>query len=82
LDTLIFSQSGVYRLQQLANQVRNVTGIRHKLSDPSDVVSLLQKCSRSNNQVIQTYYNAFTNELDAEQMQSLRLHITDTHTAH
>jgi DNA gyrase/topoisomerase IV subunit A len=71
LDKMIFSQTGVYRLQQLAKQVHSITGIRHKLSDPEEVITLLKESSRSNHQVIQAFYMAFTSELDQHQIISL-----------
>lgn len=71
LDKIIFSQSGVYRLQQLASQVRSITGIRHKLSDESAMLELLRCCATSDHKVIRSYYAAFTSELDARQMDSL-----------
>lgn len=68
---LIFSQSGVYRLQQLASQVRHHTGVRHRLSDEDAMIAMLRDCANSNNEVIQTYFAAFTSELDADQVNSL-----------
>jgi hypothetical protein len=71
MEKLIFSQSGVYRLQQLASQVRTITGIRHKLSDESAMLELLRSCARSNHKVIKTYFAAFTSELNDQQRSSL-----------
>jgi hypothetical protein len=68
---IIFSQSGVFRLQQLASQVRSITGIRHKLSDESAMLELLRSCAKSNHKVIKTYFAAFTSELSDEQRTSL-----------
>lgn len=72
MDKIIFSQSGVYRLQQLASQVRHITGIRHKLSDESAMLELLRSCASSNHKVIKTYFAAFTSELDEQQRSSLQ----------
>lgn len=71
LDKLIFSQSGVYRLQQLASQVHTVTGTRHKLSDESAMIDMLRNCANSEHKVIQTYFAAFTGELSEDQVNSL-----------
>lgn len=71
MEKLIFSQSGVYRLQQLASQVRTITGIRHKLSDESAMLELLRSCATSNHKVIKTYFAAFTSELNDRQRNSL-----------
>ncbi len=71
LDKMIFSQSGVFRLQQLASQVHNITGIRHKLSDESDMLDMLRGCAGSDHQTIQTYFAAFAGELDSDQVGKL-----------
>lgn len=71
MDKLIFSQSGVYRLQQLASQVRSITGIRHRLSDESAMFELLRTCAASKHKVIKTYFAAFTSELNEQQVSSL-----------
>lgn len=67
LDKLIFSQSGVYRLQQLASQVYRHCGMRHKLSQQEGIVELLQFSSISDHQVVRAYFAAFTNCLDRHQ---------------
>lgn len=71
MDKLILSQSGVYRLQQLASQFHHLTGVRHKLSNNDDMIDLLRDCASSKDKVIQTYFAAFTNELGPEQVNSL-----------
>jgi hypothetical protein len=71
LEKIIFSQSGVYRLQQLATQFHHQTGIRRRLSSEAEMLDLLRDCSESNDKVIQTYFAAFTGELDADQVNSL-----------
>lgn len=71
LNKLIFSQTGVYRLQQLANQVHMHTGVRHKLSDQQAMLQLLRDSALSNDDTIQEYLAAFTNELDDSQKASL-----------
>ena len=72
MEKLILSQSGVYRLQQLASQVHHVTGIRHKLSDESAMLNLLRDCANSKDKVIQTYFAAFSSELNEDQASKLR----------
>lgn len=72
MEKLIFSQSGVYRLQQLASQVHHLTGIRHKLSDEGAMLELLRNSASSNDKVIQTYFAAFSSELNEEQATKLR----------
>jgi hypothetical protein len=64
---LVLSQSGIYRLQQLATVVRQKTGVRHKLSDPKDIINLLRFSCTSPDSNIYDSYNYFTNELDEDQ---------------
>ena len=71
MEKLIFSQSGVYRLQQLATQFHHQTGIRRRLSSEEDMIDLLRDCAVSKDKIIQTYFAAFASELDAEQVNSL-----------
>lgn len=67
MDKIILSQSGVYRLQQLASQVYHHTRVRYKLSDQAGMVNMLSDASRSNHKVIRAYFAAFSQELSAEQ---------------
>jgi hypothetical protein len=71
LEKIIFSQSGVYRLQQLATQFHHQTGVRRRLSSSEDMIDLLRDCAESKDKVIQTYFAAFTSELDPNQVNSL-----------
>lgn len=66
MHAFILTQSGVYRLQQLANSVREKTGVRHKLSDPKSVISLLRYSSTCNDQNIRASYANFTDDLTDE----------------
>lgn len=67
MDKLIFSQTGVYRLQQLATQVNRHCGVRYKLSQQEGIVQLLSFASQSDNQVVRAYFAAFTNSLSSLQ---------------
>jgi hypothetical protein len=67
MDSLVFSQSALYQLQQLSKAVRDKTGVRHRLSDPKSVITLLRFSSTSPNKDIFTYFSRFTSELEAEQ---------------
>lgn len=67
MQSLVFSQTAVYQLQQLSKAVRDKTGIRHRLSDPKSVISLLRYSSTSPDANIFRYFGRFTNELDLEQ---------------
>jgi hypothetical protein len=70
--SLVLSQAGIYRLQQLATVVRQKTGVRHKLSDPKDFINLLRFSCTSPDSNIYDSYNYFTNELDEDQRLSLQ----------
>jgi len=72
MDKLILSQTGVYRLQQLASQVRHITGIRHKLADECAMLELLRSCASSKHVVIRSYFAAFASELNDQQRSSLQ----------
>lgn len=72
LDKLIFSQSGVYRLQQLAGQVNKHYGLRHKLSQQDGIMDLLRFSSNSTHQVVQAYFAAFTHCLNSMQRDLLK----------
>jgi len=42
MDTLIFSQTAIFRLQQLGSQYYHNTGERHRLANESGILELLQ----------------------------------------
>lgn len=71
MDTLIFSQSAIFRLQQLASQVYRDTGVRHKLSNTQGIVSLLNESVYSAKPGVQTHYDAFVMELNKRQIDAL-----------
>ena len=71
MDKLIFSQTGVYRLQQLANQVHQHCNVRYKLSKQAGIIDLLRYSSKSEHRVVMAYYVAFTNSLNSLQRDQL-----------
>ncbi len=71
MDTLIFSQSGIYRLQQLASQYYHQTGVRHKLSSPEGVLQLLNGCADTSQRDVRRCYDAFVMELNKRQIDAL-----------
>lgn len=71
MDTLIFSQPAIFRLQQLASHLHRKTGVRHKLSTPEGIVGLLNDSRRSPTDDIQECYAAFFTELNEEQIRAL-----------
>ncbi|MEO0442432.1 MAG: hypothetical protein AAFZ92_01640 [Pseudomonadota bacterium] len=72
MQSLVFSQAAVYQLQQLAKVVRDKTGVRHRLSDPKSVISLLRYSSTSPDADVFMFFGRFTNELDIEQRSYLQ----------
>ena len=74
MTDLVFSQPAVYQLQQLAKAVRQKTGVRHRLSDKTSIISLLKYSSTSADPGIFTYFSRFTNELEEEQRNYLLSH--------
>lgn len=68
---LIFSQSAVFHLQQLASQVYRNTGTRYKLSTTAGIVTLLNESVYSSKPDIQSHYDAFVMELNKRQIDAL-----------
>jgi hypothetical protein len=71
LNKLILSQTGVYHLHQLANQLRQITGARYKLSDEASRINMIRDAAASTHKVIQTYLAAFTSALSHQQIELL-----------
>ncbi len=69
---LIFSQSGVFRLQQLASLVYRKTGVRHKLSVEDELLEMLRLSTRSQQSDIRRCCENFTMELNARQLAALK----------
>jgi len=71
VETLIFSQSAIFRLQQLARHLHRQTGARYKLSTTQGIVGLLNASGETHSANIRHRYAAFVNELDDEQLEKL-----------
>lgn len=71
MDTVIFSQSAIFRLQQLARHLHRQTGARYKLSTTDGIVNLLNASNQTHSTDIRHCYTAFVNELDDEQIDTL-----------
>lgn len=67
MKSLKLSQTGIYRLQQLAHHVKEKTGVRHKLSNPNEVINLLRYSSTCIDAPIYACYNEFIDAIDEEQ---------------
>lgn len=72
MNQLLFSQGALYQLQQLVKSVREKTGVRHRLSKPKDVFSLLRYSCTSSDSDVSHYYDLFINELDEDQKDYLQ----------
>ncbi len=71
MDTLIFSQSAIFRLQQLGSQYFHHTGVRHRLADPHSVAELLRATALSQQSDVRICYEAFVLELNKRQIDAL-----------
>jgi len=72
MNQLLFSQGALYQLQQLVKSVREKTGVRHRLSNPKDIFSLLRYSCTSSDTGISHYYDLFISELDEDQKDYLQ----------
>lgn len=71
MDTLIFSQTAIFRLQQLASQYYHTTGERHRLANESGILELLQSSALISDRKVRTAYDAFVMELNKRQIDAL-----------
>ncbi len=74
MNKLILSQASVYRLHQLANKARNLTGVRHRLADEASMLKLIRDCAFSNNHQIKFQLANFIDSLGSDQLQALSAH--------
>lgn len=71
MDTLIFSQTAIFRMQQLASCVYHKTGIRHRMATQDGMLTLLQDAGSSADRDIRRYYDSFVLELNNRQLEML-----------
>ncbi len=71
MDTLIFSQTAIFRMQQLASCVYHKTGVRHRMATQEGMLSLLKESGASSDRDIRQYYDAFVIELNKRQLEML-----------
>jgi Tat protein secretion system quality control protein TatD with DNase activity len=71
MDTLIFSQTAIFRMQQLASCIYHKTGIRHRMATPDGMLDLLREASVSNDKEVRHYYDSFVQELNKRQLDML-----------
>jgi hypothetical protein len=71
MDTLIFSQTAIFRLQQLASQHYHTTGARHKLAHENGMLDLLRESAVISDRKVRIAYDAFVMELNKRQIDAL-----------
>jgi hypothetical protein len=71
MDTLIFSQTAIFRLQQLGSQYYHHTGERHRLANESGILELLQSSALISDRKVRATYDAFVLELNKRQIDAL-----------
>ena len=71
MDTLIFSQTAIFRMQQLASCVYHKTGTRHRMATQEGMLSLLREAGASRDKDIGRYYDSFVVELNKRQLDML-----------
>ncbi len=71
MDKLIFSQTAIFRLQQLGSQYYHSTGERHKLANESGILDLLRDSAILSDSNVRMAYDAFVMELNKRQIDDL-----------
>jgi hypothetical protein len=71
VDNLIFSQTAIFRLQQLGSAYYHYTGERHKLATQDGILDLLKDSALISERKVKTAYDAFVLELNKRQMDAL-----------
>lgn len=71
MDTLIFSQTAIFRLQQLGSQYYHHTGERHRLANEHGILDLLQSSALIADRKVRGAYDAFVMELNKRQIDAL-----------
>jgi len=71
MDTLIFSQTAIFRLQQLGSQFYHHTGVRHRLANEGGILDLLQSSALITDRKVRGAYEAFVTELNKRQIDAL-----------
>ena len=71
MNTLIFSQTAIFRLQQLATHYYHHTGRRHKLAKQDGILELLQFSALVTDSAVRSAYDDFIRELNKRQINTL-----------
>ena len=70
MDTLIFSQTAIFRLQQLGSLYYH-TGERHRLASEAGILDLLRDSALVSERKVRNAYDAFIMELNKRQIDAL-----------
>ena len=71
MDTLIFSQTAIFRLQQLGSLYYHHTGERHRLASEAGILQLLRDSALITERKVRNAYDAFVMELNKRQIDAL-----------
>lgn len=71
MDTLIFSQTAIFRLQQLGSEYYRLTGVRHKLATQEGILNLLRESALTSESKVRNGYDSFVMELNRRQINAL-----------
>lgn len=71
MQSVIFSQAAIFRMQQLAKHYYHLTGHRYRMAEPASLMEMLRHTGSSQNQDIIRRYAEFVRELDSEQIAQL-----------
>lgn len=71
MANVVFSQAGIFHLQQLETQFRKRFGKRFKLSEEEGRMELIRESSDSADHIIQKYFRTFYHELEPQLVQEL-----------
>jgi hypothetical protein len=71
MDTLIFSQTAIFRMQQLASCLYHKTGVRYRMASQEGMLELLRQGGASRDAEVREYYDAFILELNKRQLDML-----------
>jgi len=85
MNTLIFSQTAIFRLHQLDSQYYLHTGERYKLADENGILDLLQNSALIPDRKVRSAYHAFLLELNKPQIEALAergIKLRHPHTLH
>ncbi len=68
MDTLIFSQSAIFRLQQLGSHYYHYSGVRYRLATQEGILDLLRNAALARDAGVRDSYDAFVTELNKDQI--------------